>query len=151
MSAGVPLRVKRLPHGEGLPLPAYATEGSSGLDLRAAVIEPLVLPPGGRAVVPTGLVIEVPPGFEGQVRARSGLALRHGIGLPNAPGTIDSDYRGELGVLLANWGEEPFTIARGDRIAQLVVTPVARATIVECAELADTARRGGGFGHTGRR
>jgi len=151
VSATVPLRVKRLPHGEGLPLPAYATEGSAGLDLRAAVSEPLVIPPGGIALIPTGLVVEVPPGFEGQVRARSGLALRHGVGLPNAPGTIDSDYRGELGVLLANWGQQPFSVVRGDRVAQLVVCPVARAELVESDELADTARRGGGFGHTGRR
>jgi dUTP pyrophosphatase len=145
----VRVRVKRLPHGAGLPLPAYATGGAAGMDLRAAVTEPLVLPPGARAVVPTGLVVEIPPGFEGQVRARSGAALRSGIGLPNAPGTIDSDYRGELGVLLVNWGDAPFTVARGDRIAQFVVSPVVRAELEVADELGETARDGGGFGHTG--
>jgi len=145
----VRVRVKRLPHGAGLPLPSYATAGAAGMDLRAAVPEPLVLPPGGRALVPTGLVIEIPPGFEGQVRARSGAALRAGIGLPNAPGTIDSDYRGELGVLLVNWGDAPFTVARGDRIAQLVVAPVVRAELEVVDDLGGTARDGGGFGHTG--
>jgi deoxyuridine 5'-triphosphate nucleotidohydrolase len=145
----VRVRVKRLPHGAGLPLPAYATAGSAGMDLRAALTEPLVLPPGGRAVVPTGLVVEIPPGFEGQVRARSGIALAAGIGLPNAPGTIDSDYRGELGVLLVNWGDAPFTVARGDRIAQFVVAPVVRAELEVVDDLGETARDGGGFGHTG--
>ncbi|MCU0229889.1 MAG: dUTP diphosphatase [Acidobacteria bacterium] len=149
MTAAVTVRVKRLPHGAGLPLPAYATDGAAGMDLRAAVTEPLVLPPGGRAVVPTGLIVEIPAGFEGQVRARSGLALRAGVGLPNAPGTIDSDYRGELGVLLVNWGDTPFTIARGDRIAQLVIAPVARAVLEAVDDLGGTARDGGGFGHTG--
>jgi dUTP pyrophosphatase len=149
VTAAVTVRVKRLPHGAGLPLPAYATDGAAGMDLRAAVTEPLVLPPGGRAVVPTGLIVEIPAGFEGQVRARSGLALRAGVGLPNAPGTIDSDYRGELGVLLVNWGDTPFTIARGDRIAQLVIAPVARAVLEAVDDLGGTARDGGGFGHTG--
>lgn len=149
MNPAVRVRVKRLPHGAGLPLPSYATAGAAGMDLRAAVTEPLVLPPGGRAVVPTGLVVEIPPGFEGQVRARSGLALRAGVGLPNAPGTIDSDYRGELGVLLVNWGDAPFAVARGDRIAQLVVSPVARAELEVADDLGETVRDGGGFGHTG--
>jgi len=145
----VRVRVKRLPHGAGLPLPAYATSGAAGMDLRAAVETPLVLPPGGRAVVPTGLVVEIPPGFEGQVRARSGVALSAGVGLPNAPGTIDSDYRGELGVLLINWGDAPFTVARGDRVAQFVVSPVVRAELELADDLGETARDGGGFGHTG--
>ncbi len=145
----VRLEVEVLPHGKGLPLPAYATEGSAGLDLRAAVEEPLVIEPGDRVLVPTGLRVAIPPGYEGQVRARSGIALRHGIGLPNAPGTIDSDYRGELKVLLTNWGREPFTIRRGDRVAQLVIAPVARAEVVAVEALDETARRDGGFGHTG--
>ena len=149
MIPAVRVRVKRLPHGAGLPLPSYSTAGAAGMDLRAAVTEPLILLPGGRAVVPTGLVVEIPPGFEGQVRARSGAALRSGIGLPNAPGTIDSDYRGELGVLLVNWGDAPFTVARGDRIAQLVVGPVVRAELEVADDLGETARDGGGFGHTG--
>jgi len=145
----VRLEVEVLPHGRGLPLPAYATEGSAGLDLRAAVEEPLVIEPGARVLVPTGLRVAIPPGYEGQVRARSGIALRHGVGLPNAPGTIDSDYRGELKVLLANWGREPFTVRRGDRVAQLVVAPVARADVAVVEALDETARRDGGFGHTG--
>lgn len=146
----VRVRVRVLPHGEGLPLPAYATDGASGLDLRAAVRSPLVLEPGERALVPTGLELEIPPGYEGQVRARSGLAVRHGIGLPNAPGTIDSDYRGELKVLLINWGERAFRVERGDRIAQLVIAPVARARLERVASLAPTGRGSGGFGHSGR-
>ena len=145
----VRLEVEVLPHGEGLELPAYATEGSAGLDLRAAVEDVLVIAPGERVLVPTGLRVAIPPGFEGQVRARSGIALRHGVGLPNAPGTIDSDYRGELKVLLTNWGDEPYTIRRGDRVAQLVVAPVARAEVVRVGRLAGTARQDGGFGHTG--
>jgi dUTP pyrophosphatase len=152
-AGGGPVRVavKRLPHAAGLPLPSYATDGSAGLDLRAAVEAPLTIAPGGRAVVPTGFVLAIPPGYEGQVRARSGNALRHGIGLPNAPGTIDSDYRGELGVILVNWGAAPFTVARGDRIAQLVIAPVAHAVLGEVDELPDSTRGAGGFGHTGSR
>lgn len=146
----VPLLVRRLPHGADLPLPSYATGGAAGMDLRAAVDEPLTIPPGGRALVPTGLTIAIPEGYEGQVRGRSGLAARHGVGLPNAPGTIDSDYRGEVGVILANWGSEPFTVRRGERIAQLVVAPVVRAELSEVDELPDSARGEGGFGHTGR-
>jgi len=146
----VPVRVRRLPHAAGLPLPQPASAGSAGLDLRAAVEGEVVLAPGERALVPTGLVLEIPPGWEGQVRPRSGLALRHGITLPNAPGTIDSDYRGELQVILANSGREPVTIRRGDRIAQLVVAPVAAVEWIETDELSSSAREGGGFGSTGR-
>lgn len=146
----IPVRVRRLPHAAGLPLPQPASAGSAGLDLRAAVESELVLSPGERALVPTGLVLEIPPGWEGQVRPRSGLALRHGITLPNAPGTIDSDYRGELQVILANTGSEPVTIRRGDRIAQLVVAPVAAVEWIESDELSASAREGGGFGSTGR-
>ncbi len=145
----IPVALEILSHGRGLDLPAYATSGAAGMDLRAAVEEPLVLEPGGRALVPTGLKIAVPPGYEAQVRARSGLALRHGILLPNAPGTIDADYRGEVGVILANLGDEPFRIQRGDRIAQLVLAPVARAAWRRVDHLEPTERGGGGFGHTG--
>ena len=144
------MRVRRLPHAAGLPLPQPASPGSAGLDLRAAVESEVVLAPGARILVPTGLVLEIPPGWEGQVRPRSGLALRHGITLPNAPGTIDSDYRGELQVILANGGSEPFAIRRGDRIAQLVVAPVARVEWIESDELSASARESGGFGSTGR-
>jgi len=135
-----------------LPLPAPATPGSAGMDLRAAVDKPLDIPPGGRALIPTGFALELPEGYEGQVRPRSGLALHHGIVLPNAPGTIDSDYRGELSVILANLGTETFTVRRGDRIAQLVIAPVTRAEWEEVADLESLSRsrRGsGGFGHTG--
>jgi dUTP pyrophosphatase len=146
----VAVRVLRLPHGEGLPLPAPASITSAGLDLRAAIPDHLVLAPGSRVLVPTGLVLEIPPGWEGQVRPRSGLALRHGITLPNAPGTIDSDYRGEVAVILANGGAEPVTIRRGDRIAQLVVAPVASVQWIEADELSSSERQAGGFGSTGR-
>ena len=143
--------VVRLPQSEGLPLPAYETAGAAGLDLRAAVPEhaPLRLSPGARAAVPTGLVLELPDGFEAQVRPRSGLALRHGVTVLNAPGTIDADYRGEVQVLLINLGDEPFTITRGLRIAQLVVAPVVRATLVETDAMDGTKRAAGGFGSTG--
>jgi len=147
----VELRVEVLSNGEGLDLPSYATDHSSGLDLRAAVQGPVEIPPGARELVPTGLRVSIPPGYEGQVRARSGLALRSGVGLPNAPGTIDSDYRGEVKVLLVNWGEEAFVVSRGDRIAQLVVAPVARARVRRVTSLDDTGRQSGGFGHTGVR
>lgn len=133
--------------GEPLPLPAYATEGSAGLDLRAD--EDLRLAPGQRALVPTGLALELPPGFEAQLRPRSGLALRHGIGMVNAPGTIDSDYRGEIGVLLVNHGSEVVELRRGERIAQLVVARYERVELEEAEALAATPRGGGGFGHTG--
>ena len=142
------LRVSRTAGAEDLPLPSYATSGAAGLDLRAAVSSRLVVAPGERALVPTGLRVAVPHGYEGQVRPRSGLALRHGIVLPNAPGTIDSDYRGEVQVILWNTGAEPFAIARGDRIAQLVVAPVVRVELEEVA-LDETPRGAGGFGSTG--
>ncbi len=139
----------RLPHGVGLPLPAYATDGAAGMDLCAAVTAPLTIPPGGRALVPTGLAIALPPGHELQVRPRSGLALRHGIVLPNSPGTIDEDYRGEIQVIVLNAGSAPFTVERGMRIAQAVLAPVLRAEWEEVAVLDATARAAGGFGSTG--
>ncbi|BBF94238.1 deoxyuridine 5'-triphosphate nucleotidohydrolase [Blastochloris tepida] len=147
----IELAVRRLPHAEGLPLPAYATEGAAGLDLLAAVPldAPLTLQPGARIAVPTGLEMAIPPGFEGQVRPRSGLALKHGVTVLNAPGTIDSDYRGEVAVILVNLGAAPFTIARGDRIAQLVVAAVTQARLVPVDELPATVRGAGGFGSTG--
>ncbi|MEO3471080.1 dUTP diphosphatase [Roseomonas sp. CAU 1739] len=141
--------VVRLPHAEGLPLPAYATDGAAGMDLLAAVMSSVVIPPGGRMLVPTGLRIAIPPGYELQVRPRSGLALKNGIVLPNSPGTIDEDYRGELGVIVMNAGDAPFTVERGMRIAQAVIAPVIRASWREVAELPDTARGTGGFGSTG--
>ena len=144
------LPVQRLPHGAGLPLPGYQTAGSAGMDLLAAVIEPVTIEPGERTLIPTGLIIAVPLGYEAQVRPRSGLALRNGITLPNAPGTIDSDYRGEVQVILANHGSESFTISRGDRIAQLVLAPVVQALWDEQEELPATPRGEGGFGHTGK-
>ena len=147
--ANVRVHIARLRGAEDLPLPSRATSGSSGFDLHAAVVAELHIEPGGRALVPTGLRIALPPGCEAQVRPRCGLALRHGIVLPNAPGTIDSDYRGEIQVILLNAGQEPFTVRRGDRIAQLVIAPVLRAEWSEVAELDDTARGAGGFGHSG--
>ncbi|MBI1238084.1 MAG: dUTP diphosphatase [Alphaproteobacteria bacterium] len=143
--------VVRLPHGADLPLPSYETAGAAGLDLRAALSEPLTLQPGKRALIPTGLTIAVPDGFEAQVRPRSGLALRHGVTLVNAPGTIDSDYRGEVQVLLVNLGDAAVPIARGDRIAQMVIAPVTRAALNEVARLPETTRGAGGFGSTGVR
>lgn len=145
------LALVRLPHGEGLALPAYESDGAAGLDLRAAVEAetPLTLQPGARALVPTGFIFEIPPGFEGQVRPRSGLALKHGVTCLNTPGTIDWDYRGELKVLLVNLGAEPFTVSRGMRVAQLIIAPISRATIVERGSAGETARGGGGFGSTG--
>lgn len=145
----VAISIKRLPHGAGLPLPAYATEGAAGLDIVAA--EEVTLAPGGRHAVATGFAIAIPPGYEVQVRPRSGLALKHGISLPNTPGTIDSDYRGELKIIMINLGADPFAIQRGDRIAQLVVAPVQTARFVEVAELDETVRGAGGFGSTGVR
>ena len=146
------LRIERLPHAEGLPLPAYETAGSAGMDLRAAVAEdaPVTLAPGARALVPTGLKIALEPGFEAQVRPRSGLALKHGITCLNSPGTIDSDYRGEVGVILVNHGQEPFVIRRGERIAQMVIARHEQAVIAEVGTLDETARGAGGFGSTGR-
>ena len=146
------LRILRLPHSEGLALPAYETPGSAGMDLRAAVPEdaPITLEPGARALVPTGLKIALEQGWEAQIRPRSGLALKHGISAPNTPGTIDSDYRGEVGVSLINHGQEPFVIRRGERIAQMLAAPVTRAGWREVETLEDTARGAGGFGSTGR-
>ena len=143
----VSVRIRRLPHGEGLALPAYATPGAAGMDVLAA--EDVTLAPGARHAVATGFSVAIPAGFEIQVRPRSGLALKHGLSVPNTPGTIDSDYRGELKVILINHGAEPFAVARGDRIAQLVLAPVTRAAWDEVAELDDTARGAGGFGSTG--
>jgi dUTP pyrophosphatase len=143
------VRVLRLPHGRDLPVPAPASPGSAGLDLRAALDGERVLAPGERALVPTGIALELPGGWEGQVRPRSGLAVRHGLTLLNAPGTVDSDYRGEIQVVLVNLGSEPVTVRRGDRIAQLVVAPVGRLVLEEAAALSDTARGAGGFGSTG--
>ena len=139
-----------MPGARGLPLPSRATAGSAGFDLHAALERELVLAPGERALVPTGFAIAVPEGFEAQVRPRSGLALRHGLVLPNAPGTIDADYRGELSVIVMNAGRDPITLRRGDRIAQVVIAPVANPRFVEVESLDDTARGAGGFGHTGR-
>ena len=146
------LRIQRLPHSEGLALPAYETSGSAGMDLRAAVPQdaPLTLAPGARALVPTGLKIALEPGWEAQVRPRSGLALKHGITCLNSPGTIDSDYRGEVGVILINHGAEAFVIQRGERIAQMVIAAHAQAVIAEVESLDETARGAGGFGSTGR-
>ncbi len=143
------VRIKRLPHGSGLPAPGRATEGSAGMDLCAAVQEPARLGPGERALVPTGFVWEIPSGHEGQVRPRSGLALKHGLTLLNAPGTIDSDYRGEVCVILCNLGTEPFVVERGMRIAQMVIAPVVRCEVAEAGSLSDSERGAGGFGHTG--
>jgi dUTP pyrophosphatase len=143
------VQIEFLPHGEGLPLPRYETDGAAGLDLRAAIHEPIVLAPMERRPIPTGLKVAIPRGFEGQVRPRSGLAMKHGLSIPNAPGTVDSDYRGELHALLVNLGDAPFTIERGMRIAQLVIAPVAHAEIEVVASLPSTVRGAGGFGSTG--
>jgi dUTP pyrophosphatase len=147
----VTLRVKRLPHGEGLPLPSYQSKEAAGLDVVAGVPEgaAVAIPPGARALIPTGFALELPRGYEAQVRPRSGLALKHGVTLLNSPGTIDSDYRGELMVILVNHGDEPFLVRRGERIAQLVIAPVSHAEIVAAEELAATSRGPGGFGSTG--
>ncbi len=142
--------VSRLPHGEGLELPAYATAGSAGFDLRAALEREITLAPGARELVPTGLCIALPEGFEGQIRPRSGLARDHGVTVLNAPGTIDADYRGEIGVLLVNLGTDPVTLRRGERIAQMVVAPVIQVEIAAAQTLAPSARGAGGFGSTGK-
>ncbi|MCB2089578.1 MAG: dUTP diphosphatase [Sphingomonadaceae bacterium] len=147
MSDPVAVQVKRLPHGEGLELPRYATSGAAGMDIVSA--EDVTLAPGARHPVATGLAVAIPHGYEIQVRPRSGLALKHGITVPNTPGTIDSDYRGELKVILINHGSEPFPISRGDRVAQLVLAPVVQGSWVEVDELDDTERGAGGFGSTG--
>ncbi len=145
----VRVAVTRLPHGHDLALPAYATDGAAGLDLLAAVAEPVTLAPGTRALIPTGIAVALPAGYELQVRPRSGLALRHGIVLPNSPGTIDEDYRGEIGVIVLNAGTEAFTVTRGLRIAQAVLAPVTRLVWDEVETLDATARGAGGFGSTG--
>jgi dUTP pyrophosphatase len=146
----VSVRVRRLPHNQDLPLPAYATNGAAGMDLVAAVAEPVTIAPGQRSLIPTGLAIALPPGYELQIRPRSGLALRNGIVLPNSPGTIDEDYRGEIQVIVLNAGSEPFRVERGTRIAQAVLAPVVRAAWEEVPDLDVTARNEGGFGSTGR-
>lgn len=143
------IKVKRLDNNLNLPLPAYHSDGSSGLDLCAAVEKELILKPGEIQLIPTGLSISLPRGYEAQIRPRSGLALRHGLGLVNSPGTIDADYRGEIGLIVINWGKEPFTIRRGDRIAQMVIGKVYRAQVEEVDEIDPTARGEGGFGHSG--
>ena len=147
----IEVKVARLPHGADLPLPSYQSAHAAGLDLQAAVPAdaPVVIAPGGRAMVPTGLTFALPPGTEGQVRPRSGLAARHGVTVLNTPGTIDADYRGEVQVILINLGDVPFTVERGARIAQLVIAPVSAARLVEAGSLDDTARGAGGFGSTG--
>lgn len=152
MMTAITVEIQRLPHAEGLALPAYQTAHAAGLDLLAAVPEdkPLTLQPGQRALVPTGLMIAVPPGHEAQVRPRSGLALKHGVTVLNSPGTVDADYRGEVSVLLINHGDAPFTIRRGERIAQLVIATVRQADLVTVASLSSTDRGSGGFGSTGR-
>ncbi|MDX2307637.1 MAG: dUTP diphosphatase [Hyphomicrobium sp.] len=156
MPAAVPnpvtVRVQQLPHGTGLPLPSYQTAGAAGMDLVSALPDdaPVLIAPGMSAAVPTGLVIELPEGYEAQVRPRSGLAAKHGVTVLNSPGTIDSDYRGEIKVLLVNLGALPFLIRRGERIAQMVVAPVVQATLVPSLSLSDTDRGTGGFGSTGR-
>ena len=145
----IAIRVRRLPHNAELPLPAYATAGAAGMDLIAAVTSPVTIEPGKRALIPTGLAVALPPGFELQIRPRSGLALRHGIVLPNSPGTIDEDYRGEVQVIVLNAGDTSFTVERGARIAQAVLAPVSRARWMETETLDGTARNEGGFGSTG--
>jgi dUTP pyrophosphatase len=152
LSDTVKINIRQLPHGEGLALPAYQSAHAAGVDLLAAVPEdaPMILAPGKHALVPTGLTIALPPGYEAQVRPRSGLAAKHGVTVLNAPGTVDADYRGEIGVLLINHGEAPFPIRRGERIAQMVIAPVARAELVPAVSLSATDRGSGGFGSTGR-
>lgn len=150
MSMTVPLKLMRLPHGEGLPLPAYQTEHAAGADVHAALEGLVALQPGKWAAIPTGFCYEIPPGFEMQVRPRSGLAFKHAVTVLNAPGTIDADYRGELKVLLINHGPAPFEIQHGERIAQIIIAPVSSAEFEEVAELSDTTRGQGGFGSTGK-
>jgi dUTP pyrophosphatase len=152
LSAIVKIEIRQLPHGEGLALPAYQSVHAAGLDLLAAVPEgtPMILAPGKHALVPTGLTIALPPGYEAQVRPRSGLAAKHGVTVLNAPGTVDADYRGEIGVLLINHGDAPFPIRRGERIAQMVIAAVVRGELTPVAALSATDRGDGGFGSTGR-
>ena len=152
MSTRVTVEFQLLPHGEGLPLPAYQSAEAAGLDLLAAVPDaaPLTLAPGDYAMVPTGLIVALPPGHEAQVRPRSGLAAKHGVTVLNSPGTIDADYRGEIRVILINHGDQPFTIRRGERVAQMVIAPMVQATLVPADSLSVTDRGAGGFGSTGR-
>jgi dUTP pyrophosphatase len=152
MNSTVKIEMRQLPHGEGLALPAYQSALAAGLDLLAAVAEdaPIILAPGKYTLVPTGLSIALPPGYEAQVRPRSGLAVKHGVTVLNAPGTVDADYRGEIGVPLINHGDVPFTIRRGERIAQMVIAPVVQAELVPVTTLSTTERGSGGFGSTGR-
>jgi dUTP pyrophosphatase len=145
----VEIKVKRLQSGEDISLPAYETKGASAMDLRAAVKEPVILHPGDIRLIPTGLAVSIPLGYEAQIRPRSGLALKHGIGMANSPGTIDSDYRGEIGLIMINWGQKPFPIRRGDRIAQMLITRVYQASMMEVTDLDATPRGDGGFGHSG--
>jgi dUTP diphosphatase len=152
VSAPIRVDIRQLPHGEGLPLPAYHSAHAAGLDLLAAIPEgaPLALAPGKHAMVPTGLAIALPEGFEAQVRPRSGLAAKHGVTVLNSPGTIDADYRGEIQVILINHGFEAFTVRRGERIAQMVIAPVVQAELIQTSTLPSTDRGSGGFGSTGR-
>jgi len=149
LTAAPVVHIKRLPHGEGLDLPSYETALAAGCDMRAALVKPMILRPGERHMVPTGLAIALPPGWEAQMRPRSGLAAKHGISVLNAPGTIDADYRGELKIILINHGTEDFTINRGDRIGQMVIAPVWQARFDEVDDLDETSRGAGGFGSTG--
>lgn len=143
------IKIRRFKGNEDIPLPAYESSGSSGMDIRAAVNDPVPLMPGDIRLIPTGIAVSVPPGFEAQIRPRSGLAFKHGIGMVNSPGTIDSDYRGEIGIIMINWGSKPFIVKRGDRIAQMIISRVYQADF-EKVEVLDTTTRGkGGFGHTG--
>ena len=151
MPEKIKLKIKALKSAEGLPMPAYQSEHASGVDLMAAVTEDVIIAPGKWALVPTGISVEIPDGYEAQIRPRSGLALKHGISLVNTPGTIDADYRGEIGIILINFGGMDFAVKRGDRIAQMVIAPVVRAEIVEVELLSDTIRNDGGFGHTGHK
>jgi dUTP pyrophosphatase len=148
MVDSISVKIRRIRRNT-VPLPAYASEGASGMDIRADVEEPVLLRPGSIRFVPTGVAVSLPPGYEAQIRPRSGLALDHGIGMVNSPGTIDSDFRGEIGIILINWGKEPFWIRRGDRIAQMVISRVYQAELVEVDILDPTPRGNGGFGHTG--
>ncbi len=150
MSRPVLVQITREPGAEDIPLPSYETQHAAGMDVRAAVSEPLTLEPGKRALVPTGLRIALPEGYEAQIRPRSGLAIKHGVILPNSPGTIDADYRGEIRIIIANLGEEPFVINRGDRIAQMIIAPVTKVEWQIVQSLSETQRGAGGFGHTGR-
>ncbi len=150
MTRSLRVQITRQPGTEDIPLPQYETDHAAGMDVRAAVTEPVTLQPGERTLVPTGLRIALPPGFEAQIRPRSGLAIKHGLSLLNSPGTIDADYRGEIRIIIANLGQKPYTIERGDRIAQMIIAPVTRAEWDVVSELQDTARGEGGFGSTGR-